>query len=225
MAVLTLHDNIHLSSQPKKRLPSTSQLRLVARASTITITVTLLVSPAELKGPQAEDRTMQSPQSKNAGSPESPGRKRALCIGIDYRRESIELEGCVKDAKNISDFLKKHGYQDITMLTDETDDKPTKKNILKFLTLLVDGALTNDSLFLHYSGHGSQVIDKNGDESDGEDEGINCLDSPGTDSQITDDDIHEILQRLPSGCRLTALFDYNCLGQRFGKVVELAYFC
>ncbi|KAK0217010.1 peptidase C14, caspase domain-containing protein [Armillaria fumosa] len=114
------------------------------------------------------------------------------------------------------------------MLTDETDNKPTKDNILNALSSLVKGAQTNDSLFLHYSGHGGQVPDKNGDEDDGEDE---------DSSLITDDEIHKILQSLPPGCRLTALFDschsgtvldlpysYNCFGQRYGTESNLPIF-
>ncbi|KAK0495579.1 peptidase C14, caspase domain-containing protein [Armillaria luteobubalina] len=129
-------------------------------------------------------------------------------------------------------LLLEHGYQaqDITMLTDETDNKPTKDNILNALSSLVKGAQTNDLFFLHYSGHGGQVFDKNGDEDDGADEVIECVDS----SVITDDDIHTILQSLPPGCRLTALFDschsgtvldlpysYNCRGQRTGTESNL----
>ena len=37
---------------------------------------------------------------------------------------------------------------------------------------LVRGAQPNDSLFFHYSGHGSQTYDSDGDEVDGNDETI-----------------------------------------------------
>ena len=37
---------------------------------------------------------------------------------------------------------------------------------------LIKGAKPGDSLFFHYSGHGSQVKDKDGDEIDGLDETI-----------------------------------------------------
>ncbi|KAK0194773.1 hypothetical protein F5146DRAFT_996524 [Armillaria mellea] len=67
-----------------------------------------------------------------------------------------------------------NGYRDkdIRMLTDETDNTPpTKVNILKALSWLVDGAGSDDSLFIHYSGHGSQIVDTDGDEVDEKDEG------------------------------------------------------
>lgn len=42
---------------------------------------------------------------------------------------------------------------------------------------LVDDAQPNDSLFLFYSGHGSQVIDRDGDEVHGKDKAICPLDT------------------------------------------------
>ncbi|KAK0462348.1 caspase domain-containing protein [Desarmillaria tabescens] len=156
--------------------------------------------------------------SQSTEQPESLERKRALCIGINYYDKENRLKGYIKDATNIRGLLMQNGYKadDVKMLTDDTDNKPTKKNILEALLWLVKDAQSKDSLFLHYSGHGGQIADKNGDEIDGSDEDIECSDS----YIIIDDEIHEILKSLPSGCRLTALFDtchsgtvlYDCLG-------------
>ncbi|KAK0207233.1 caspase domain-containing protein [Armillaria fumosa] len=165
----------------------------------------------------------------------SSGCKRALCIGINYRNKPNELKGCIQDTKKISHFLKENGYEadDITVLTDETVKKPTRSNILDALSRLFKGARPNDSLFLHYSGHGDQIPDTNGDEVDEKDERIEGCDS----LHIIDDDIHEMLRSLPSGCRLTALFDnchsgtildlpytYNCIGQCYGTTQGLDIF-
>ncbi|KAK0240981.1 caspase domain-containing protein [Armillaria nabsnona] len=162
----------------------------------------------------------------------SSGRKRALCIGINYRNRPNELRGCIQDTKKIHQFLIQNDFKadDITVLTDEMVKKPTRSNILNALSRLFQGAQSNDSLFLHYSGHGSQVPDTNGDEVDGKDESIESCDS----SIIIDDDIHEMLRSLPSGCQLTALFDschsgtildlpytYNCIGQCYGTTAGL----
>jgi metacaspase-1 len=84
---------------------------------------------------------------------------------------------------------------------------PTRANILQAMKNLVAGAQTGDSLFLQFSGHGSQVRDTSGDEVDGLDETILPLDFK-TAGQITDDDMYDILvRRVPKGARLTALFD------------------
>ncbi|PBK58293.1 hypothetical protein ARMSODRAFT_1010211 [Armillaria solidipes] len=205
---------------------------------------------------QSKSRTIQSAHSDHIRHSDSSGRKRALCIGINYRDKSNELQelqGCIKDAGDMHDFLMRHKYEnkDIKMLTDEIGSvTPTKENILDALSWLIKGARSDDSLFIHYSGHGSQIVDTDGDEVDGKDEGfpiesfypmnnllkvhtlavIECI-GP---SSISDDEIREILKSLPSDCRLTALFDschsgtvldlsyvYDCRGQRERAVTPL----
>ncbi|KAK0462344.1 caspase domain-containing protein [Desarmillaria tabescens] len=165
--------------------------------------------------------TMRSEPQDNIGYSESPGRKRAVCIGINYLGQGDELHGCILDARNIRDFLIRrycHGYKtdDIRMLTDDTETKPTKKNIIAAMSWLVQGAGPADSLFFHYSGHGDQTDDQNGDEVDGKDEEIICFDS----APFIDDDIHKVLvDPLPPGCKLTALFD-SC---HSGTILDLPY--
>lgn len=106
------------------------------------------------------------------------GKKKALCIGINYFGQDGELRGCINDARNIQQFLCSHfGYkpEDIVMLTDDQQDwrkMPTRQNIIDAMQWLVRGAAPNDSLFFHYSGHGGQTQDLNGDEDDGHDEVI-----------------------------------------------------
>jgi len=131
----------------------------------------------------------------------------------------------VNDAKTVYHFLIKHyNYHpnDIVYLTDDERDarsQPTRKNILNAMRWLVKGAQKHDALFFHYSGHGGQTRDQDGDEVDGYDEVIFPLDykSKGT---ITDDDMHDIMVHpLPPGCRLTSVFD-SC---HSGSVLDLPY--
>ncbi len=82
------------------------------------------------------------------------GKKRALLIGINYFKQKGELRGCINDVKNVEKFLR-NGYQfhDIRILTDDqTNNQPTKQNILDGFQWLIQGAQPGDSLFLHYSG-------------------------------------------------------------------------
>ncbi|KAI0643988.1 caspase domain-containing protein [Trametes meyenii] len=152
------------------------------------------------------------------------GRKKALCIGINYRGQPNELHGCVNDAKNVTNFLMRRGYkeEDIVILTDDAKSsrqRPTRTNIIDAMHWLVKGAHTHDSLFFHYSGHGGQIKDKDGDEIDGYDEIIFPLDYKSA-GYITDDDMHAIMvKKLPTGCRLTALFD-SC---HSGSILDLPY--
>ncbi|RXW15430.1 hypothetical protein EST38_g10422 [Candolleomyces aberdarensis] len=106
------------------------------------------------------------------------GNKKALLIGINYVGTSAELGGCVNDVLNLRKFItERWGYDNSNIVT-LTDDKkvstlaPTKANILAQLKELVKGAQQNDALFLCYSGHGTQIRDKDGNEIDGQDEVI-----------------------------------------------------
>ncbi|KAI0247395.1 peptidase C14, partial [Lactifluus subvellereus] len=151
------------------------------------------------------------------------GRKKAVCIGINYAGQHSQLEGCVNDAKNVYYFLidrldfQKH---DIIRLTDDAPDPrnlPTRANILGAMRWLVRGAHRHDSLFFHYSGHGAQVQDRNGDEVDGYDEVIFPMDYSDAGT-IIDDDLHNnLVKPLPPGCRLTAVFDSCHSGSILGR--------
>ncbi|KAI0282716.1 caspase domain-containing protein [Russula brevipes] len=66
---------------------------------------------------------------------------------------------------------------DIRIITDKNPrDLPTKENILDVMRELVRDAKPHDSFFLYFSGHGTQVLDMNGDGEDGLDEGICAVD-------------------------------------------------
>ncbi|PBK64449.1 hypothetical protein ARMSODRAFT_961961 [Armillaria solidipes] len=153
------------------------------------------------------------------------GKKKALCIGINYLGQDGELNGCINDAHNIRNFLcTRFGYreEDIVMLTDDSQHHrqiPTRENILYAMRWLVKDAQPDDSLFFHYSGHGGQTEDKDGDEIDGYDEVIYPVDYKES-GHIVDDLMHEVMVKpLPAGCRLTAIFD-SC---HSGSALDLPY--
>ncbi|KAG9223506.1 hypothetical protein CCMSSC00406_0006998 [Pleurotus cornucopiae] len=164
----------------------------------------------------------QSPYSK------CTGRRKALCVGINYFGQPNELRGCINDAKRVRDFLiRNHRFResDIVMLTDDSPDPgklPTRSNIIRAMKWLVRSGKPHDSLFFHYSGHGGQTPDLDGDEIDGFDEVIFPMDHKEK-GHVTDDFTdtlarlgcsymyHVLLppkvKPLPRNCRLTALFD------------------
>ncbi|KAH7335587.1 peptidase C14, caspase domain-containing protein [Rhizoctonia solani] len=156
------------------------------------------------------------------------GTKKALCVGINYRGMELELQGCVNDANNIAEFLThQFGFQmdNILKLTDDVSDPerlPTKANIISAMRWLVEGAKPDDSLFFHYSGHGGQTEDLEGDEIDGYDEGMTSFSSEITrqayDFAFPFEMMHDLIVRpLPPGCRLTALFDCSHSGTTWVK--------
>jgi hypothetical protein len=130
--------------------------------------------------------------------------KRALLIGINYLGTSSALNGCINDVLDMKEFLTSRGYSDITLMTDETDIKPTKINIISAITKLL---LSNaERLFIHYSGHGSWQRDMNGDESDHRDEAIVPLDCD-TAGLIVDDHLRGLLSLMSAKSKLTIVLD------------------
>jgi metacaspase-1 len=99
-------------------------------------------------------------------------------IGINYFGTSRPLEGCINDVRQIAPFLNQRygfSYDDMVILTDDQQNplsRPTRANIISAMHWLVAGAQPNDSFFFHFSGHGSQTLDLDGDEEDGFDETI-----------------------------------------------------
>ncbi|KGO76552.1 Peptidase C14, caspase catalytic [Penicillium italicum] len=136
-----------------------------------------------------------------------------------------QLRGCINDVKNMSTYLNQNfGYarEDMVLLTDDQQNpmsQPTKANVLRAMHWLVKDARPNDSLFFHYSGHGGQTPDLDGDEEDGYDEVIYPVDFRVA-GHIVDDEMHRIMvQTLQPGVRLTAIFD-SC---HSGSALDLPY--
>jgi len=148
-----------------------------------------------------------------------------LLIGINYFGQKGQLRGCVNDVKNMSAYLNQSfGYarEDMVLLTDDQQNpmsQPTKANILRAMHWLVKDAQPNDSLFFHYSGHGGQTPDLDGDEDDGYDEVIYPSDFRVA-GFIVDDEMHRVMVKpLQAGVRLTAIFD-SC---HSGSALDLPY--
>ncbi|ETS78595.1 Metacaspase-1 [Pestalotiopsis fici W106-1] len=175
----------------------------------------------------------QTPQHFGEGAPAGynfqysncSGKRKALLVGINYIGQKNQLRGCINDVRNLSAFLiERYNYkaEDMVILTDDQSDpvrQPTKANIIRAMQWLVQGAQPNDSLFLHFSGHGGQTEDLDGDEDDGFDEVIYPVDYKVA-GHIVDDDIHDIVVKpLMPGVRLTAIFD-SC---HSGTAMDLPY--
>jgi len=176
---------------------------------------------------------MQRVTSYHVPSPTvSPnGRRKALLIGINYKGTKAELRGCVNDVKNMKDLLIRNGFRDdptsMCVLVDDyrsgvhPNDSPTKNNIQKALNWLVHNVCSGDVLFFHFSGHGAQVPDKTGIESDGFNETILPVDYNRA-GQIVDDELWgRLVYKLPNGVRLTAVMD--CCHS--GTGLDLPYDC
>lgn len=143
--------------------------------------------------------------------------KSALLVGINYIGTSNELSGCINDVSSMETKLASTGFKNFIKLTDKTLVKPTKSAILTaFTNLLRSGSKPGDLLCFFYSGHGSYILDTNGDEVDGRDEAIVSLDM----NVVSDDELKAIIQKeLKEGVTLIAIFD-SCFS---GSILDLKY--
>ncbi|MBF0162177.1 MAG: caspase family protein [Magnetococcales bacterium] len=130
-----------------------------------------------------------------------PGRRLALCVGID-RYAASPLSGCVRDALTWRDTLVTFGFQAQLL----TDGQATRAGIVSALEAMIRASRPGDVLVWHYSGHGTQVPDQNGDDADGQDEAM-CPVDYHTGHLLLDDDIDRLLDRLPQGVSLTCFLD------------------
>jgi hypothetical protein len=87
-----------------------------------------------------------------------------------------------------------------------TDYAATKKAMQDAITEMVSGAKRGDVLLLHYSGHGSNVPDDNGDEADHRDE-ILCPTDLDWYDPFRDDWLRNIFDGLGDGVSLTMISD------------------
>ncbi len=133
--------------------------------------------------------------------------KKALLVGINrYKIPGADLRGCVNDVKNLRAVLTAYyGFagKDIKTLTDYA---ATTKAMRNAVATLVKGAKKGDVLLFHYSGHGANVPDKNGDEADRRDE-ILCPTDLDWKDPLLDDWLRTTFNRLPAGVSFTVIMD------------------
>ncbi|KAL3538656.1 hypothetical protein ACH5RR_002022 [Cinchona calisaya] len=159
--------------------------------------------------------------------PVAHGQKRAVLCGVSYKGHQKSLKGSVNDVSCMKYFLvERMGFPSasVIVLTEEEMDPyriPTKNNIRTALRWLVQGCQSGDSLVFYYSGHGSRVRDRDGDEIDGQDEALCPVDFE-TEGRILDDEINvTIVRPLPRGATLHAIID-TCFS---GTFLDLRYMC
>ncbi|KAL0365154.1 UNVERIFIED_CONTAM: Metacaspase-1 [Sesamum angustifolium] len=145
--------------------------------------------------------------------PPAHGRKRAVLCGITYKGHKQSLDGSINDVLFMKKLLveRRRG-----LLPYSNKEKHPSR-----LQWLVRGCRAGDSLVFHYSGHGSQVVDRDGDEVDGYDECLLPVDYE-TEGRILDDELNATIVRpLPTGATLHSIID-TCFS---GTFVDLPNVC
>ena len=133
--------------------------------------------------------------------------RRALLIGINrYQIPGADLRGCVNDVGNLARALiDLYAFRKADIAT-LTDLDATRKAMERGIARLVRDARKGDVLVLHYSGHGSNVPDDDGDEADQRDE-ILCPTDLDWKAPLTDDWLRQTFDRLRDGVSLTVIMD------------------
>lgn len=154
-------------------------------------------------------------------------RKKALLVGINDYWGINDLRGCINDVTNVRNVLKTFfGFtnNDIRVLVDK---RATRENILSRLQKMIAESEPGDTLVFHFSGHGSQIRDREKDElNDHMDELICPYDMNWDDGFITDDMLGELLSKLPKQVHMEVILDccHSGTGTRdveLGRPVEM----
>ncbi len=139
--------------------------------------------------------------------------RRALLVGVNnYENPRFDdLRGCVNDVTNMRHILITFWGltpDDIRVITDHRATRAAISERLKWLTA---DASAEDYLFFHFSGHGSQIRERDDEDelADHRDELICPHDLNWDDrkSYITDDDLNKLFGSLPDGVQLEVVMD------------------
>ncbi len=166
----------------------------------------LLLLPAGIGGSAPSSiRTALAAAPQLTAPAADTGRKLALIIAVaKYPRSSgYQKLSSDNDVPLIRAALTRQGF-DSSGIRVLVDSQATRAGILQALDALVADARPGDVVVVHYSGHGHQMTDDNGDEVDGLDELWVPYDArsdvdPATykgEYHIKDDQLEPILQRL-----------------------------
>ncbi len=114
------------------------------------------------------------------GLPAQEPQKRALIIAVGEYAPNTGWKSLhsANDVELITAGLQSQGFpkEDVLVLQDAQARKETITR--RFKEHLIDRARPGDIAFFHFSGHGQQIVDQNGDEQDGFDEALVPYDSP-----------------------------------------------
>lgn len=138
-----------------------------------------------------------------------------LSVGLNYDySEGNELTG-IFDAKNMYNISIRSGSEDPELITDEDLNspglKPTKEGVSQAIRQVAAKCGEGDWFVFFYAGHGMNVPDQDGDESDGMDEAMVTVGPAGQIAEkyfFVDDDFADCLDRsVPPGVRILVITD------------------
>ena len=162
--------------------------------------------------------------------------KYAIVIGIgEYPLESgwCEINGD-KDIPLVKDFLLYNGFHENRIFILKNDEAKASA-IRKTFVQLLDEVKYGDVVYVHFSGHGQQVMDLNGDEDDNYDESWVAYDAYSEykvgvyegNNHILDDELnlwlHNIRQKIGSTGKITVVADACHSGTLSAQIFNISH--
>jgi hypothetical protein len=138
----------------------------------------------------------------------TPLKARALLFGLNYSGTGNDLQGCINDVINMSTYLASFGIP-CKVCTDEKNgpDTTAMGMMHNLYELAIQTHKENlDFVYIHYSGHGTSVLDMSRDEKDMMDEALVPRDFAKA-GLIVDDVIESLMNGFNPRTRVVFVFD------------------
>lgn len=143
----------------------------------------------------------------------------ALLIGVEGYKRGVNEDAEWWNLQTAADLtalrqilIRKFGFAPTDIKTLNTKETTTKAAIENGFRELISEVQPGDIVYLHYSGHGSQILDDNGDEIDGLDESIVPSDYASRQDgskNIRDDEIGKFLDELKAKNPASVTFTFD----------------
>ncbi len=132
---------------------------------------------------------------------------KAILYGINDYATIRDLRGCINDTELIQQLLiHDYGFNEDDIRI-RHDAEVTKTCFEGDITWLTQDTEPNDRLVIHFSGHGSYVPSDNDDEAVDELICLHGMDWHDPTTYLVDDDLGDLLHRLPSHADITVILD------------------
>jgi len=122
-------------------------------------------------------------------------------MGInEYSNPANNLKGCVNDVNAWSSmFMDVYHFDEVMHLVNAN---VTKNKVKSSLRTTIEISKPGDMIVIQYSGHGTYVADRSGDEANGQDEALALY-----DGYLIDDEIREIVATIQDNIDLVFILD------------------
>jgi len=220
---------VHQQSErtPQKSVVISAPLTLRDGANAIVITALEPDGTArqEVRTVILERPKPAAPAAPPAPAPPPPASQWAVIIGVGgYESTAVpRLRYPVADADAVYETLIASGgfkKENILLLTDKTERKPTLRNIKWALgTFLARSAHKNDLVVIYFAGHGASEVDQRGIERDGLSKYLVPIDADPDDLYSTAlpmDEMQNVLARIEAE-RITVFLDACYSGAAGGR--------